>query len=323
MQMRSALTSITKKVRREALVKATFMLPAESRRRFERWLRGREEFQILKQSDVVVVSCGKSGRTWLRTLLSRFFQIRFGIDTNTLINFDNYHYRRGEIPRITFTHDSYLKYYTGNFVSKQEYRCKPTILMVRHPADVAVSQYFQWKHRILPRKKWLNEYPLHGSDVSMFDLVMDANAGVPYAIDFLNVWNLERSISHNLATLRYEDLHKSPTAELARVLESIGFYPSAEELEECVRFGSFENMRNMEQQNTFFLSGRRMRKVNGDSPDVQKVRRGKVNGWSDYFDPQQVQQIRTMIDRRLTAGYGYRSDENQIVSVERQRELQH
>lgn len=63
-QMRATYRSILKKLRREALVNASFMLPAESRRQFERWLRGKEEFQTLKQSDVAVVSCGKSGRTW-------------------------------------------------------------------------------------------------------------------------------------------------------------------------------------------------------------------------------------------------------------------
>jgi hypothetical protein len=308
-QMRAAYRSVSKKLRREALVKASFMLPAEARRQFERWLRGREELQILKESDLVVVSCGKSGRTWLRTLLSRFFQLRFDIDTNTLINFDDYHYRISEIPRITFTHDSYLKYYTGNFVGKVEYRAKPTILMVRHPADVAVSQYFQWKHRILPRKKWLNEYPLHGADVSIFDLVMDPNAGVPYVIDFLNVWNLEREVAKNLFTLRYEGLHKNPAFELEKILNFMGYTPTPEELTECVNFGSFENMRRLETENTFFLSGRRLRKPKGTGDDVLKVRRGKVEGWRDYFDEDQARQIQTLIDRRLVAGFGYRSDE--------------
>ena len=31
--------------------------------------------------------------------------------------------------------------------------------MVRDPADVAVSQYFQWKFRMTDRKKTINDYP--------------------------------------------------------------------------------------------------------------------------------------------------------------------
>jgi len=315
MTIRAAYRSVSKKLRREALVKASFMLSDDRRRQFERWLRGREEFLTLQQSDLVVVSCGKSGRTWLRTLLSRFLQLRYQIDTNTLINFDNYHYQLAELPRVTFTHDSYLKYYTGNFSSKVEYRAKPTILMVRHPADVAVSQYFQWKHRILPRKKWLNEYPLHGTDVSMFDLVMDQNAGVPYVVDFLNVWMAERESAPNLFTLRYESLHENPVAELDHVLSFMGLVATPEELKESVRFGSFENMRKLETENTFFLSGRRLRKPGGSGDDVLKVRRGKANGWRDYFDAEQIDAIQTYIDRSLSPGLGYRSDECGMTGV--------
>jgi Sulfotransferase domain len=317
MTIRAAYRSVSKKLRRETLVKASFMLSDERRRQFERWLRGREEFLTLKQSDLVVVSCGKSGRTWLRTLLSRFLQLRYQIDTNTLINFDNYHYQLAELPRVTFTHDSYLKYYTGNFASKVEYRTKPTILMVRHPADVAVSQYFQWKHRILPRKKWLNEYPLHGADVSMFDLVMDQNAGVPYVVDFLNKWMAERDAAPNLFTLRYESLHENPVLELDRVLSFMGFIATPEELKESVRFGSFENMRKLETENTFFLSGRRLRKSSGSGNDVLKVRRGKANGWRDYFDAEQIEAIQTSIDRNLSPGLGYRTDEFPTTGVSR------
>jgi hypothetical protein len=39
----------------------------------ERWLRGREDWRKLRLADAVVVSFGKSGRTWLRVLLSRVY----------------------------------------------------------------------------------------------------------------------------------------------------------------------------------------------------------------------------------------------------------
>jgi hypothetical protein len=181
--------------------------------------------------------------------------------------------------------------------------------MVRHPADVAVSQYFQWKHRILPRKKWLNEYPLHGADISMFDLVMDSHAGVPYVIDFLNGWNLECEVAAKLFILRYEDLHKDPCSELDRALTFMGFAATAEELTECVRFGSFDNMRRLEQENTFFLSGRRLRKASGLGDEALKVRRGRAGGWGDYFDAEQAERIQSLVDTRLAVGFGYRSDE--------------
>lgn len=308
-KLHAAYATITKKLRREIVVRTLFFLPDQRKRELERWLRGREELHILRRCDVAIVSCGKSGRTWLRTLLSRFFQLRFHLAGHALINFDSHAYIRDGIPRLTFTHDAYLKYYTGNFASKSEYRDKPTVLMVRHPADVAVSQYHQWKHRILPRKKWLNEYPLHGSDIGLFDFVMHPNAGLPYVIEFLNCWNRDRHNIERLLLLRYEDLRTNPQEELRRLLCFLGFEPDAYELDESVQFGSFENMRKIETSNNSFLDGRKLRRVDGNDQDAFKVRRGKVGGWRDSFDADQVRRIEQLIDDRLEPGLGYRSEE--------------
>jgi hypothetical protein len=62
----------------------------------------------------VVVSFGKSGRTWLRVMLSRFYQLRHGLAERHLLNFDNLHLRNRAIPRIVFTHDNHTKDYTGH-----------------------------------------------------------------------------------------------------------------------------------------------------------------------------------------------------------------
>jgi len=300
----------TKKVRREVLVGSLFFLSESRRRHLERWVRGREEQRRLRAGDVSVVSCGKSGETWLRTLVSRFFQLRFDLDTSLLLNLDNYHRDCPEIPRVNFTHDGYLPYYTGNFTDKFEYRSKPVIGLVRHPADVAVSQYFQWKHRMRPRKKWLNEYPQHGSDASMFDLVMDKNAGMPNVIDFLNVWNRERRLAPHLEVVRYEDLLFDTAAELVRVLAVMGFAAAPQELAECVRFGSFDNMRKLEERGVFRRSGRSLRRVSPTTDEnAFKVRRGKAGGWRDYFDAEEAAAIEGEIDARLDPGLGYRSGE--------------
>ena len=47
------------------------VLSDERRIGVERWMRGFLESRRLRNADVAVVSFGKSGRTWLRVLLSR------------------------------------------------------------------------------------------------------------------------------------------------------------------------------------------------------------------------------------------------------------
>src|SRR5262249_45176253 len=213
--------------------------------------------------------------------------------------------RRHNIPKVLFTHDSYIHYYTGRFNSKLDYRRVKTLLLVRHPADVAVSQFFQWKYRIIPRKKWLNEYPLHNSDIKMFDFVMDRNAGIPYVVQFLNGWIKERSVRSDLEVIRYEDMWSNPKDQLDKLIRWLGYEATPVELEECVEFGTFENMQRMEKERVFWLTGRALKQKIANNKDSYKVRRGIVGGWRDYFDDQQARAITSYIERNLHRGFGY------------------
>ena len=76
-----------------------FFLPEERRMRIERWLRGHEDARKLALADCVIVSFGKSGRTWLRVMLSRVYQVRHGLSQRHLIAFDNLHNKVPAIPR--------------------------------------------------------------------------------------------------------------------------------------------------------------------------------------------------------------------------------
>ena len=143
--LKPAFDSAAKRVVRAAVLGPLFFLPQERRVYLERRLRGREQHAKLRRADVVIVSFGKSGRTWLRVMLSRFFQVRHGLSERWLIGFDNLHLKTGAVPRIFFTHDNYLADYTGNADTKADYYDRKVVLLVRHPADVAVSQYHQWR----------------------------------------------------------------------------------------------------------------------------------------------------------------------------------
>jgi hypothetical protein len=290
---------------RELAVLLAFWMPADRRRRLERRLRGKEEFRRLRRADCVVVSFGKSGRTWLRVLLSRFFQLRYGLRKSAFIGFDNLHRRDARIPRIFFTHDNYLRDYTGNLDNRADFYDRRTVLLVRHPADVAVSQYFQWKFRMRPHKKGLNKYPEHGAEVSVYDFVSDEEAGLPKVIEFMNAWARELPRVRERLVVRYEDLRADTGGELGRVLRFMGQEPTAAELQDCVAFASVENMRQLEEKQTFWLAGSRMRPKDKDNPNSYKVRRAKVGGYRDYFDDAQAAALERVIEERLLPGFGY------------------
>ncbi len=299
------MRNIVNKLARELLVRLLVFLPRERRVAFERRWRGREELRKLRLCDAVIVSFGKSGRTWLRVLLSRFFQVRFGLSERHLIGFDNLHRKNRSIPRLFFTHDNYLRDYTGHRSDKSDYYDRKVVLLVRHPCDIAVSQYFQWKFRMRPAKKVLNDYPAGDGELSVFDFVMDGKAGLTKVIDFLNGWAAELPRLNEVLVVRYEDMRADPDAVLDRILRFLGFEPSAGELAESVAFASVENMRAMEQRKIFWLSGGRMTPRDRSNPHSYKVRRAKVGGYRDYFDDAQLAAIDALVAERLLPAFGY------------------
>lgn len=303
-----------KKLARELTLLLCFWMAPEKKRALERRLRGREEARKLGLADVVVVSFGKSGRTWLRVLLSRFYQVRYGLKSSAFIGFDNLNRKHGSIPRIFFTHDNYLRDYTGNRDSKADFYGKKVVLLVRDPADVAVSQFHQWKFRMRPAKKSLNKYPGHGAEVSIYDFVMDPDAGLAKVIEFTNAWAREMPRLKDVLVVRYEDLRADTAGELARVLRFMGEQPDEAQLRDCVEFASVENMRALETKKVFWLSGSRMLAKDASNPNSFKVRRAKVGGWRDYFEPGQAAAVEREIEQRLMPGFGYLAGEKDAAT---------
>jgi hypothetical protein len=300
-----ALDRALKKVTRFVVLKPLFFLPGEERVRAERWLRGREEARKLARADCLVVSFGKSGRTWLRVMLSRFYQLRHGLAERHLLNFDNLHLRNHAIPKILFTHDNYTKDYTGHANSKIDYYGKKVVLLVRHPADVAVSQYHQWRYRMRPNKLPLNAYPERGEAVSLAEFVIERPAGLGKVIDFMNGWASEMPRLSQLLVVRYEDMRTHPEQTLGQILAFVGTPGTEAEIREAAKFASFENMRRLEQRGTFWRSGDPMRPRNRDNPQSYKVRRGKVGGYRDDFGARQVAEIDAQIRDNLSPVFGY------------------
>jgi len=296
---------LLKKITRFIVMALCFWLPSDKKIRLERWLRGREEFRKLELADVVIVSFGKSGRTWLRVLISRFYQIKHNLGDNKLIGFDNLHRMNSDVPKLFFTHDNYMKDYTGNVDTKKDYYPKKVVLLARNPLDTTVSQYFQWKFRMRKGKKALNEYPEHLSDIELFPFMLDQKAGLPKVIDYLNLWADEHQKCDDFLLVRYEDMRSDTAATLQRILAFIGTPASDEQAKDCVEYASVENMRNMETKGTFWMSGSRMVAKDKNNPNSFKVRKAKVGGYRDYFDDDQVSQIETIVDSTLSPWFGY------------------
>jgi hypothetical protein len=294
-----------KKFSRFLVRKSVFFLPAERQIAIERRHRGREQVGKLRRADCVIVSHGKSGRTWLRVMMSRVYQVKHGLSSRSLLSFDNLYRKNREIPRIFFTHDNYVRDYTGSTDVVSDYGESKVVFLARHPVDVAVSQFFQWKFRMKPDKKDLLNYPGHGEDVELFDFLMRPDWGLARVIEFMNLWARDIPRLEDFLLIRYEDLRADAGVVMKRLMDFIGTPATDEEIRDAVEFGSIENMRKMETQGSFWMSGGRMKPKDRDNPESYKVRRAKVGGYRDYMTDEQAEQIAAVVRETLSPVFGY------------------
>ena len=290
---------------RHLIIGALFFLPKQKRISIERRLRGKEEYRKLRLADWVLISWGKSGRTWFRVMVSRFYQVQHGLPQRHLLEFDNLNRKNPAIPRVLFSHNNYLRDFLQDWTSLEHFRGKKVVLLVRDPRDVSVSQFFQWQYRMRPHKMLLNEYPPKGSQVSIYDFVTNPKVGIPRIIDYFNGWARFSPDQDGLLLIRYEDMRKEPEAVMKKVFDFVGTPGTEQQIHQAVEFASYENMKKLETRRVFWASGARVKPGDRKNPDSFKVRRAKVGGYRDYFDDQQVAVIDRMVREGLDPVFGY------------------
>ncbi len=293
------------KKQRERLVSLLSFLPIDRQRAIDHWLRGRKEFKEIRHADFVVVSAPKCGRTWLRVLLSGYFQSHHTLPEGEILGYDNFNQMNPAIPRIRFTHDRYVSCYTGNHESKHNYYDKKVLLLVRDPRDVAVSNYHQWKHTVNPYKIKFHKLPPDREKISLFDYVMNEEYGIPRTLRFYNLWQKELPKIRNHLVVRYEDMRADTAGELLRILEFFGCEIAETDVAHALEYASLDNMRKLETSNDLSSSNRRLAPKDINNPDSFKVRRGKVGGYRDYFTEQELATIEDYISHHLVSGFGY------------------
>jgi hypothetical protein len=290
------------KLLRRAVLLPTLILPKATRAACYGWVKGRHEYRKLGQADYVIVSFPQSGRTWLRTMLTRFYQKRHGIDEMRLLGLKNLNKLDPRIPKVFFTHDHYIRDYTGRRDSKVDFAAKKIVLLVRDPRDTAVSSYHSLKYRPNPTRKGFNAIG-GGDDAPPPFEYMRFRAG--WAVDFMNSWQGELADQERRLLVRYEDLRADPAVHLRRVLEFLGAAPTEPEIADAVAFASFDNMKKLEESAAFGSDDRRIVPGEASNPESFKVRRGKVGGYRDYLSEEQAAALDELVAARLSPAFGY------------------
>jgi hypothetical protein len=266
-----------------------------------RW--SRRNVRKLRTADAVVVSHTKSGRTWLRVMISYLYHLEYGTPANEVIGFDNLHALNPAIPRIYFTRDTNVPRFLHGKTHEQVASDKKVLFLLRDPRDAAVSFYFHVRNRASAREMIRKGIDPEARSLPVYEFVIDEQLGVSRVIRHYNRWLEEmKSLPHTLV-VRYEDLRADPVDSLGRIIGFLDREFSHEQLVKAVEFAAFDSLSRKEKEG-FFSSGR-LRPADPGETGSYKVRRGKVGGYRDYFTAEQNDRIDALVREQLDPFFGY------------------
>jgi len=104
--------------------------------------------------------------------------------------------------------------------------------------------------------------------------------------------------------VRYEDIISDPISELDRVITFLEL-PGVKErtLTEAVEFASFKNMRKMEIEGIF--QNGILNPADKADTDSYKTRKGRIGGYLDYLDQEEIDYLNKRIGEDLSPFFGY------------------
>lgn len=221
--------------------------------------------------DYFVISFPKCGRTWVRFFLGKYDSLYYGRP------------QKFKIKNLLFTHC--LANISPDILNvKKEIlklKSKKVIFITRDPRDVLISYYFQYTKR--------ENHP----EINLSNFIRNDKLGIKRILEFNSLVYENRRIFKEFIIINYEDLKKNPIYNFKKILKFLNKNIDYKILEEAVRESSFHKMRKIEENKIFneyaLCPGKK------DDPDSYKVRRGKVGGYKEYLNENDLSYINKII----------------------------
>jgi hypothetical protein len=236
-------------------------------------------------AEVYIISYPKAGRTWLRALLGKAVCLRAGLPDDLVLQTLKVTTLAGIAPtRFIHEHAGLVRRLPWRRLptSKREFRGKRVLLLTRDIRDVLVSSYFHATRR----------NAVFAGSMSAF--VRSEVFGARKVAEFYRIWQVNQHLPRAFLLMRYEDLHADAAASLTRALDFIGARDTGRAIiDAAVTFATFDNLQRLEREGR--LEDRRLRPANARDPDSYKVRRGRVAGYADYLDDDDLAYIESVL----------------------------
>jgi len=263
-------------------------------------------YLIWKRADYYIMSYPKVGRTWMRIFLSKYFSLTLDSEINDVFN--SYSPQHPSVPRMHFSHfgirgqvferspritlDFTIAMLESNL---KELRNKKVFFISRDPRDIVVSLYFY-----MGRKVGIKEI----SDMGLKEFIRHPDYGLPFAIEYHNTWMQYKDTFGKFEMVRYRDVRRDPITHFRKLLVFLELTEINEEaLKEAVAYADFDNIQKLEKENA--IKSRYFPKVNSEDNETFHARKGKVDGYLDYFDSEDIEYANIQI-KKLDSRYGFR-----------------
>ena len=209
----------------------------------------------IKISDIKrqFISYPKSGRTWIRYILSRL-----GVEKKIVFHHDTFEYNDGSKPPPQL--DFSIRLQKVKNIDKIVY-------LARDPRDIMVSLFFQITGR------FRDFFSFNGS---ISEFIRDDYFGAKNLKLFRDQWDAISSSGYALK-VTYEDCHSDLLGVMRSILEYYEIDYSEENLTLAISDATFSKMREVEQHRTFELPWLRPRNSSF------KMRKGIIGGFHDHL----------------------------------------
>jgi len=256
-----------------------------------------------RRYDAFLIGYPKVGNTWFQVLIRKAFVVHYGLSDDWLPRILN---KRSNVPAsvlpVTVSHN--LDTTDVNYVKYQEMvietsflKGKKLVLLIRDPKDALVSFYMHTKHHYTP--------PLYQGE-SPDEMVYDDVFGIETFLKYYKEMYKARDVVAGMQLIRYEDMREDPHRLLKETLEFLGLTGVTDStVQETVDYGTFENMRRLEDENALGVHGFLKSENTKEPEQSRRVREGKVGGHRAHLSPETIAHINARVRSELPAFYGY------------------
>lgn len=243
------------------------------------------------RADGLIASFPKSGRTWLRFILTnylvRVFDLGVDVDFRTMFRImpnDRFDRLRGwparalhgprGVPLIVLTHAPF---------EHRPVRERPVLVLCREPKDTLVSYFFHLTRHGGARGEW-----------TIDAFMRDPRRGAEAFCRYYNGWAAGLAGRRSMV-LAYERIKRDPESALRDVITFFGLPSDPHALQQALGASSFEAMRSVERRTS--VPGQRY-----DPADEhgRRVRRGRVGGFAQHLSPEDIAYVEQTCQTMLT-----------------------